>query len=200
MSLRPPLLQTFLNQAENAFGRCATSDASRRSISSAFKALNAEKQSSKRDGARLPVCDVWLSQALDLQALPDKLRSLAEAFLAIEPQVHWRTRTGDRANASATFEAGHANAMIVGPGGIEPRTDVWLGASLLAPNVRYPDHTHPPEETYLVLSAGEFSQNDGDWFAPGIGGSFYNPPGILHAMKSGPAPLFAFWLLRAQEA
>ncbi|NMD08831.1 MAG: transcriptional regulator, partial [Phyllobacteriaceae bacterium] len=26
-------------------------------------------------------------------------------------------------------------------------------------------------------------------------GSFYNPPGILHAMRSGDAPLLAIWAL-----
>jgi quercetin dioxygenase-like cupin family protein len=87
--------------------------------------------------------------------------------------------------------------MIVGPGGLEPRHDVWLGVSLLAPGVRYPDHTHAPEETYLVLSRGTFRQNDGPWFEPGIGGSFYNPPGILHAMRAEDEPLFAFWALWA---
>ena len=85
--------------------------------------------------------------------------------------------------------------MIVGPGGLERRTDAWLGVSLLAPDVRYPDHRHPPEETYLVMSDGEFSQRGGPWFRPGIGGSFYNEPGITHAMRSFDDPLFAFWAL-----
>ena len=86
--------------------------------------------------------------------------------------------------------------MIVGPGGLEERSDVWLGVSVLAPDVRYPDHDHAPEEVYLVLSDAEFRQGGGDWFAPGIGGSFYNEPGIRHAMRSRHAPLFAFWALQ----
>jgi hypothetical protein len=85
--------------------------------------------------------------------------------------------------------------MILGPAGLEHRTDVWLGVSLMAPSVRYTDHAHAPEETYLVLSEGEFRQGEADWFTPGVGGSFYNPPWIKHAMRSGAAPLFAFWAL-----
>ena len=85
--------------------------------------------------------------------------------------------------------------MILGPAGLEHRNDVWIGASLMAPFVRYPDHAHAPEETYLVLSEGDFRQGDGDWFTPGVGGSFYNSPWIKHAMRSGAAPLFAFWAL-----
>lgn len=84
--------------------------------------------------------------------------------------------------------------MIVGPGGVEDRDDLWLGVSLLAPHVHYPYHNHAPEETYLVLSGGEFMQEE-TWFSPGIGGSFYNPPGIKHAMRSGDKPLFAIWAL-----
>jgi hypothetical protein len=85
--------------------------------------------------------------------------------------------------------------MIVGPNGHEPREDVWVGVSLLAPEVRYPDHHHAPEEVYLVLSRGRFRQGDADWFEPGIGGSLYNMPNIRHAMASGSAPLFAIWCL-----
>jgi hypothetical protein len=77
--------------------------------------------------------------------------------------------------------------------------DVWIGATLMAPNVRYPDHAHPPEESYLVLSEGEFQSGQGNWFSPGIGGSFYNSPGIKHAMRSGKKPLFAFWALLPEQ-
>jgi hypothetical protein len=85
--------------------------------------------------------------------------------------------------------------MIVGPAGLEHRTDAWLGVSLLAPHVRYPDHNHGPEETYLVASEGEFRQLDNEWFSPGRAGSFFNPPNIKHAMRSGDRPLLAFWAL-----
>ena len=125
---------------------------------------------------------------------PD-LDALIDSFRAIEPALEWQRRASYDESASANFPDGHANAMILGPTGLETRADVWLGASLLAPSVRYTDHAHAPEETYLVLSKGEFRQGEGDWFAPGIGGSFYNPPWITHAMRSGETPLFAFWAL-----
>ncbi|HLY58693.1 MAG TPA: dimethylsulfonioproprionate lyase family protein, partial [Stellaceae bacterium] len=71
------------------------------------------------------------------------------------------------------------------------------GVTLMAPDVRYPDHNHPPEEVYLVLTEGEWRQEAGPWFSPGVGGSFYNRPGITHAMRSSGTPLFALWALRA---
>lgn len=85
--------------------------------------------------------------------------------------------------------------MILGPAGLENRTDVWLGVSLLAPHVRYTDHSHAPEETYLVLSDGQFQHGESAWLSPGVGGSSYNPPWVRHAMRSGTAPLLALWAL-----
>ncbi|NVO24685.1 dimethylsulfonioproprionate lyase family protein [Donghicola mangrovi] len=199
MTTRDSALQSFVDAAEAAFRHYAQDDASRVSIDSCFAALREVAPIGDQAGHRLPVCDEWLPQVIQPDTLPVPLRPLAQTFLAIEPQIHWRPRTGDTTNASENFAQGHANAMILGPGGIEPRTDVLLGASLLAPHVRYPDHTHPPEETYLVLTDGDFSQNDGPWFTPGVGGSFHNTPGILHAMRSGESLLFAFWLLRAKD-
>ena len=90
---------------------------------------------------------------------------------------------------------GHANALIVGPDGLEPREDARVGVSLMAPAVQYPDHRHPPEEVYVALSPGEWRQGDGPWHAPGPGGLVYNPPGIVHAMRSGKTPLLAIWCL-----
>ena len=85
--------------------------------------------------------------------------------------------------------------MVCGPGGTESRYDVQLGFSVLAPNVRYPDHSHPPEEAYVLLTAGEFRQGNGEWFDPGIGNGIHNAPGSVHAMKSGNVPLLAIWCL-----
>ena len=198
MHTRDALLQNFITTAETAFRAHAVDEASKISIDHAFDTLQIEVDAPKSSPSRLPVCDHWLEAAL-AQATNGALAQLIKAFRDIEPQIQWRTRSGDAPHASASFPKGHANAMIVGPGGIEARTDVWIGASLLAPHVRYPDHTHPPEETYLVLTPGAFRQGDGPWFEPGVGGSFYNPPKILHAMRAGETPLFAFWLLRTKE-
>jgi hypothetical protein len=79
--------------------------------------------------------------------------------------------------------------------GHEPRDDVWVGASLLAPDVRYPDHHHAPEEVYLALSRGKFRHGEDEWFEPGIGGIFHNIPNIKHAMASVATPFFAIWCL-----
>ena len=38
-------------------------------------------------------------------------------------------------------------------------------------------------------------QASGPWHEPGIGGLVYNPPNIVHAMRSAEGPLLALWFL-----
>ncbi|MBS8258725.1 transcriptional regulator [Roseibium polysiphoniae] len=202
MQNRSAALQAFVDAAETAFSDRAKGEASQRSVSRSFSALTAladkPRTAPAGEGSRLPVCDAHLDQMIDPTRFPDAdLAALAATFQALEPALSWSKRKGTTAAASGTFDQGHANTLIIGPGGLERRTDVWLGVSLLAPEVRYPDHDHPPEETYLCMSRGEFTHGGSDWFEPGPGGSFYNSPGIMHAMRSGSEPLLAFWLLLA---
>lgn len=198
MATRDPDLQAFLDAARAAFGEVAQDPASRDSLARIFAALENPAAASGQAGARLPVCAHLAQAAAPGNFRSPALRHLAAAFARLEPRLTWRRREAPDRSAGAGFAEGHANAMIVGPGGLEPRVDAWLGVTLLAPDVRYPDHRHPPEETYLVMSEGEFSQGGGAWFRPGVGGSFYNEPGITHAMRSLGDPLLAFWALWPQ--
>jgi hypothetical protein len=70
-----------------------------------------------------------------------------------------------------------------------------IGVSLMAPNLQYPDHRHPPAEVYYSLSPGSWRQGDGPWVTPGIGGLIYNPSNIVHSMRSSDVPLLAIWCL-----
>lgn len=144
---------------------------------------------------RLPVCGGNINEALaGLQALPSPLPELASAFAAVEAKLTWERRRS-AAPGDQPFFDGHANATLIGPGGLEERKDVWVGATVMAPQIVYPDHSHPPEEVYVALSAGEWWNAAMDWTEPGPGGIIYNPPGIVHAMRSGAAPFLALWFL-----
>lgn len=196
MTPRSEALQHFVEAAQAAFGRLVEDEKGRRSVAAIFEALEEPAAARPGPGGRLPVCR-HLDRALQADMGDGVLDRLVACFRQVEPALQWRRRPNNDGTASGNFEDGHANAMLLGPGGLEERGDVWLGVSLMAPDVRYPDHDHAPEETYLVLSEGEFRQGEGNWFSPGIGGSFYNRPGIKHAMRSLETPLFAFWALRA---
>lgn len=136
---------------------------------------------------RLPVCG--LLDAAYARMRPD----LVAAFKALEPQLAWRVRV--LPNGSPDFADGHASARVLDPTGLEQRGGLVSGFSLVAPGVTYPEHDHPPEEIYLVLSGGEWWQEGGAWHGPGPGGIVHNPPGIRHAMRGTDVPLLAIWFL-----
>lgn len=192
---RDEALQNFLDTAFAAYDRFAVDTRSRNSITQMLAQLDTPGTERGTPGKRLPVVDRFLDTALEVTSDDTVLQTLVSRFKALEPQLEWKARPSHDDTASQNFSTSHANVMIVGPAALEHRQDLWIGASLLAPHVRYPDHNHAPEETYLVLSEGDFRQADDEWFSPGIGGSFYNPPDIKHAMRSGDKPLFAFWAL-----
>jgi quercetin dioxygenase-like cupin family protein len=144
---------------------------------------------------RLPVCHHAVEAALARLGLEHApLPELGAAFTGLEGRLAW----GRRRNAEAVgepFFSGHANATLVGPGGLEQRDDVWVGVTAMAPGITYPDHDHPPEEVYVALSPGEWWNAEMDWTEPGPGGVIYNPRGILHAMRSHAQPFLALWFL-----
>lgn len=190
-------LGQFLAAVRAGFAASKADTATAGCVDATFALLAGSVGRAGTAGDRLPACD-HLSDALrTARAASPELGAVADAIEALRPNLAWHRRSGGP-SASDNFDDGHANAMIVGPGGIEDRADAWVGLSLLAPDVRYPDHQHAPEEVYLVLAPGAFRRDDGVWFEPGPGGSFYNSPGIVHAMRSGPAPLLAVWCLRPE--
>jgi hypothetical protein len=141
--------------------------------------------------ATLPVCRE-LGPALALAG--GERAGVAAALGAVAPRLVW-TRRASAEPSDTGFRDGHANATIIGRGGLEERGDVWVGATLMAPGVVYPDHDHAPEEVYLSLTPGEWWNAETDWTDPGPEGLFHNPPGIRHAMRSGDVPFLALWLL-----
>ena len=160
-----------------------------------FAAMAAEGAPGHVESQSLPVCD-RLGEAYALAAKgPEPVRALAQAIAALSPDLRWQRRKGAEKEGALFFD-GHANALVVGPGGLEERSDVQIGISFMVPRVRYPDHSHPPEEVYVSLASGEWRNDIEDWHTPGPGGLVYNPPAITHAMRTGSEQLLAVWCLR----
>jgi len=198
-SLRSVDLQRFLDAAQAAIRHGAGNDPrigepSERMLT----ALRAPPvQVGQPQAGRLPVCH-HISDALEhARHYPGPVGDLADAFATIEPSLCWKTRPGAETHGDS-FLNGHANATIAGSDALEIRHDIIVGVSLMAPETQYPDHRHPPEEIYIVLSGGQWRQADGAWHEPGIGGLVYNPPNIVHAMRATNHPLLALWFLRTE--
>lgn len=129
---------------------------------------------------------------------PGVVGDVAKAMSLLEPLTPWARRR-DPTRAQADFHEGHANAIYIGPGGFEKRTDVLVGASLMGPRLQYPDHSHPPEEIYLAMGAGGWRRNNEDWSFPLAGQLFYNTPNVIHAMVTQERPLLALWCLLPKD-
>ncbi len=193
-STRSPNLQILLDHAEAAIAAHGT-PAMLKAASLIFGRLRENSgQEVAIEPQRLDVCRhleaVYAGMAAEASPLPE----LASAFMALEPRLQWTRRKAAQPGDMPFYDS-HANATLIGQGGIEQREDVWVGATLMARDIVYPVHDHPPEEIYLALTEGEWWNSAMDWTRPGPGGLIYNPPGIAHTMRSGAKPLLALWLL-----
>ncbi|SAK86759.1 transcriptional regulator protein [Caballeronia hypogeia] len=194
MSSRPEKIETFIRIAHGLFQSEKLPDAGRAVATKVFERLQTPSDDGVRHHTRYPAQD-WLDTALApyVDSTSD-FGSAARALKALEPDLGWSRRTTGQHGGENWIES-HVHGMICGPGGAESRYDLQLGFTVMAPHTRYPDHSHPPEEAYVLLSAGEFRQNDGDWLDPGIGGGIHNVRNNLHAMRAGATPFFAMWCL-----
>jgi hypothetical protein len=126
------------------------------------------------------------------KSLLEPCQNMVNSIIDLAGALPWYQRSV--AN-NPEFMAGHVNAQIIGPDGLEVRHDLIVGVTLMRPNIDYPDHQHQPEELYLVLSDGYWRQNNTPWHTPGLGGLVYNPSNVFHGMKSLNTPLIALWCL-----
>ena len=192
---RHPTLTQFLDAARDTlFARTSAGEPSGAAALRVFEALRRPASTFVPDGNTPPPAYRHLVPALEQAKSAPETAALAAALAALEPSLRWIRRAGSEAHGEA-FHEGHANAVVVGPDGLERRGDVLVGVSVVAPNVRYVEHRHPPEEVYIVMSEGEWYQEGRGWHAPGVGGIVYNSPNVVHAMRAGADTLLAVWLL-----
>jgi quercetin dioxygenase-like cupin family protein len=196
MTQRDAKLQIFYDFAETAISRrtetCANAGPAAKPVFDALRKRVGPQGNSAPE--RLPICDA-LESALHLaSAGPAPIPELAATLNDLSPRLQWKRRNSSSPDGT-NFHDGHANALVAGPGGLEERDEVWIGISLLASHVRYPDHRHQPEEVYVSLAGGAWWNSNMEWTTPGPGGLIYNEPNVLHAMRTDEQPLLAIWCL-----
>ena len=188
-------LQLFLDLTEAAIAAGAVTPEQRTVAGKVFSALrDGAGQVSRPEPQQVPGCRLLPEIFRNISAEAPPIADVGAAVAALAPRLTW-TRRKNADAAGPNFYDGHANATVVGAGGLEERGDVWIGLTLMAPNLTYPEHNHPPEEIYLSLTPGEWWNARMDWTTPGLGGLIYNPHGIRHTMRSGDKPFLAVWCL-----
>ncbi len=194
---RAPALQTLIDRLAGALAAADLTVPARQSMDRCFARLETPAATARPKTDALPLIALFDQTLAPLRQRADALAPLAGALAALGPDLPWTTRKAVGPTASPGFATAHANAYMIGPGGIEQRDDVMLGLSLMAPHTRYPDHDHAPEEVYLVLSPGAFLQGDAPWIERQAGQTVHNTSGIRHAMRSYDQPFLALWCLPA---
>ncbi|EKS70737.1 MULTISPECIES: dimethylsulfoniopropionate lyase [Caballeronia] len=198
MNRRAQNVAAYIAIAEKLFQSEKLPEAGRRVAARVFERLRTPSDDGARHRTRYPACE-WLDATLAPFIDDDTgFGTAARAIKALEPDLGWSRRSSGL-NGSDGYIDAHVHGMICGPGGAESRYDVQLGFSLMLPHTRYPDHSHPPEEAYVLFTPGEFRQNGGEWRDPGIGGGIHNVRNNPHAMRSGDVPFFAIWCLLTRE-
>lgn len=193
--MRTAPMQRFVTALKTAFAAAIMDDAARGAVARVFAAAVDPGRAGSGLGEVLAVTGLFPVALNPLVGRADALGDLARALRDLSDDLVWTSRKSVGPTASAGFATAHANCLLIGPGGMEARADIWIGISLMAPGTRYPDHDHAPEEVYLVLTPGQFWHGDAEWITPGVGGTVHNVPGIRHAMRAQDAPFLAIWVL-----
>jgi hypothetical protein len=96
-----------------------------------------------------------------------------------------------------TFLRNYGWAELFGTRGHFVNDRVAGGFLLLGPHIHYPDHHHIAEEIYVPLTGGtEWRANGADFRMREAGAVIHHASNVAHAMRTGDAPLLAFYLWR----
>jgi hypothetical protein len=88
----------------------------------------------------------------------------------------------------------YAYAELLGTSGYFPGGDFLLGLLLLGPRLHYLDHRHPAPELYWLLTGPSEWRRGSEGFAPHpAGATIWHEPHLVHATRTGDAPLLAVW-------
>lgn len=199
MTARSPELQALVDCAEKAIFDAGPQGPALSAATEMFQLLRTPQPNvDVRIEHELPVRK-HLNRAYALaRSAPPSTAAVGAALETLEGLTPW-SRRRDASASDPHFFDGHANATLVGPGGLEPRTDVLLGVSLMAPHMQYPDHHHAPEEIYLAMGSGGWRRDTEAWVFPAPGQLFYNTPSVVHAMITHEEPLLALWCLLPKD-
>lgn len=130
--------------------------------------------------APLPV----LSSVKDIEETP-----LTQGFHQLAGNLLWR--------ASPRSDDGGTQMALSTLNDMFELGELLAGLLYLDSGQRYPEHQHPPQELYLILTGNaEWRYGGNTDYQPRPPGSvLYNHPGDLHGVKAGPTPLLALYVL-----
>ena len=143
--------------------------------------------------ARLPACRHLAAAFQGAAVGPPLVAGLASALADLDPFLIWRQNPNyGPHNIGEGYMENYAYADLIGPNGLTGHTRVAVGFLLLGPGLLYPDHSHPAEEAYVVISGdATWRCGSGKWVAHPPGRLIHHNPWDAHATWTHKVPLLA---------
>ena len=126
--------------------------------------------------------------------VPDDLSEIYGAAKEAFGHVRW-TEFYEEDSWSKSFLPVFANGEGIGPDGRLFHKEIILGLFLLGPHTTYPEHAHPAEEFYIVLTGDpEFKVGaDSDFELKSSGEVVLHYSDISHSIRSSDEPFYAIF-------
>ena len=126
------------------------------------------------------------------KSVPGELVELYDAARSAFGHVRW-TEFYEEDSWSKSFLPSFANGEGIGPDGRLRHDEVILGLFLLGPDITYPEHAHPAEEFYIVLTGNpEFKIGDNNFELQEAGAVVLHHSNISHAIRTSTEPFMLF--------
>ena len=120
---------------------------------------------------------------------------IERAISVLRPHLQWlQSKAYNDALLGTGFIENYGWCEIIGPRGFFPGDDFLLGLLMLGPNQHYRDHFHPAPELYWPLtSETEWRKGEESLTPKPCGSVIWHRPNVIHATRTGAAPLLTFW-------
>lgn len=127
-------------------------------------------------------------------------RPLAEALLAAAPHLAWRQTYEEADGFDRRYLDSYGWFDLAGPTGPCEADGIRVMMGLWGKGIVYPNHSHPPDEHYLVLAGSAwFRRGDDPYHRLGPGEVFHTPPGTVHSADMRDESLLALAVWRADD-
>jgi len=117
---------------------------------------------------------------------------LAEELAEANECLVWRE--GPREVIPSPMHDNHAFVEIISPDADYRSDEIRFGVFLMAPNVRYPLHSHSADEIYIIISgSGQWRSYNAPYELKQPGSIVHIPSWEPHAILSNGEPLLMLW-------
>lgn len=125
---------------------------------------------------------------------------VARALVAAAPYLAWRQTYAEADGFDRRFLDTYGWFDLAGPTGPYAADGIRVMMGVWGQGLHYPDHSHPPDEHYLVLAgAAWFRLGNAPYTRLGPGEVFHTPPNAVHAADMRDAPLLAISVWQAED-